>query len=238
MPNDILLLTENSEAVDLTRLLRECAPELTITHVATLDELLQACGEPVEGRRLVAFCTPVIVPSHILESQGGPSYNFHPGPPNYPGLFPACHAIMDRATRFGATAHIMTHEIDSGSIVGVEEVEISADIDRLHLEALSRHLVVSLFHRLARLLVDTGTPLPVLDVTWSGRVTTRQDFENLCELPADVGEEEFALRYRAVGEGPEHALYVNLHGRRFRLEHTAGDGRIYAGGRVVGTQED
>ena len=145
---------------------------------------------------------------------------------------------MDRATRFGATAHIMTKEIDSGAIVGVEEAEISADIDRLHFEALSRHLVVSLFHRLAPLLVNTRTPLPALDVSWSGRVTTRQDFENLCELPADVGEEEFALRYRAVGEGPEQALYINLHDRRFRLEHTAGDGRVYSGGRVVATQED
>lgn len=238
MPNDILLLTENSEAVDLTRVLRACAPELTVTHAATLAELNQACSEPVDGRRLVAFCTPVIVPSQILESQGGPSYNFHPGPPNYPGLFPACHAIMDRATRFGATAHVITKEIDSGAIVGVEEAEISADIDRLHLEALSRHLVVSLFHRLAPLLVNTRTPLPASDVSWSGRVTTRQDFENLCELPADVGEEEFALRYRAVGEGPEHALYINLHGRRFRLDNTAGDGRVYSGGRVLATQED
>ena len=238
MPNDILLLTENSEAVDLTRILRECAPGLTVTHAATLEELKLACAEPVPGRRLVAFCTPVIVPAGILGSSEGPAYNFHPGPPNYPGLYPACYAIMDGATRFGATAHVMTDEIDSGSIVGVEWAEISSDIDRLHLEALSRQLVVALFQRLAPHLADTYTPLPVTDVSWSGRATTRQDFEDLCELPPDVGAEDFALRYRAVGEGPEHALFVTLHGRRFRLEGMAGDGKVYAGGRVVGVHGD
>ena len=60
----------------------------------------------------------------------------------------------------------------------------------------------------------------------------------MCELPSDINEEEFALRYRAVGEGPEHALYVNFHGCRFRMENTTGDGRVYSGGRVVGEQED
>lgn len=205
---------------------------------ATLEELKLACAEPAPGRRLVAFCTPVIVPAGILESTDGLAYNFHPGPPNYPGLFPACHTIMDRAAKFGATAHVMTKEIDAGSIVGIEATEIPPDIDRLHLEALSRHLVVSLFQRLAPLLVDTETPLPLLDVAWSGRVTTRQDFKDLCELLSDINEEEFAFRYRAVGEGPEHALYVNFHGRRFRMENTAGDGRVYSGGRVVGEQED
>ena len=238
MPKDILLLTENSEAVELTRMLRGSAPDVTVTHAATPEELQLACAESVPGRRLVAFCTPVIVPVGILESLDGPSYNFHPGPPNYPGLFPACYAIMEGAAQFGATAHVMTEEIDSGAIVGTEWADIAPDIDRLHLEALSRQLVVALFQRLAPLLTDTDTPLSVTDVSWSGRVTTRQDFENLCELPPDVSAEGFALRYRAVGEGPEHALFVTLHGRRFRLESGAGDGRVYSGGRVIDAHGD
>ena len=140
---------------------------------------------------------------------------------------------MDGATRFGATAHVITDEIDAGAIVGVEWADIPPDVDRLHLEALSRQLVVALFERLASDLTSLGAPLPVLDVSWSGRATTRRDFEALCELSVDVDAEEFQRRYRAVGEGPEHALFVNLHGRRFRLESMAGDGKVYAGGRVV-----
>lgn len=233
MPNDLLLLTENSEAPDLVAILRDAAPDLPIIHAATLEELEQACAAPGPGRRLVAFCTPVIVPKAVLGSFDGPSYNFHPGPPNYPGLFPACYAIMDGAAQFGATAHVMTPEIDSGAIVGVDLAGIPTGIDRLHLEALSREMVVGLFRRLAPQLADVATPLPPLDIAWSGRVTTRQDFEDLCELPADISADDFALRYRAVGEGPEHALYVTLHGRRFRLESAVGDGRVYTGGRVT-----
>ncbi len=64
-------------------------------------------------------------------------------------------------------------------------------------------------------------------------MTTRQDFENLCEVLPDVSADEFHRRYRAVGEGHEHAMFVTLHGRRFLIENMPGDGKVYVGGQVV-----
>lgn len=233
MPKEIILLTDANEASALIPLLSKVAPDLTITLVQTLDELESACSTSHENRRLIAFCTPVIVPDTILSALDGPAYNFHPGPPNYPGLYPACFAIYDGASRFGATAHVMTSEIDAGSIVGVEWIEIPQTIDRLNLEALSHQLVVHLFHRMAPALATSDEPLAIIPESWSGRVTTRQDFENLCEVLPDVSADEFHRRYRAVGEGHEHAMFVTLHGRRFLLENMPGDGKVYVGGQVV-----
>jgi uncharacterized protein (DUF427 family) len=129
-------------------------------------------------------------------------------------------------------AHVMTDEIDAGSIVGVEWVKISPTIDRLNLEALSHQLVVQLFHRLATDLATSDEVLTILPDTWSARVTTRQDFETLCEGQPYVSENEFHRRHRSIGEGHEHAMFVTLHGRRFLIENMPGDGKVYVGGRL------
>jgi methionyl-tRNA formyltransferase len=233
MPTEIVLLTDANEASTLIPLLSDAAPKLSVVLVQTLDELQSACSTFHGSRRLIAFCTSVIVPDTVLSALNGPAYNFHPGPPNYPGLYPACFAIYDGANRFGATAHVMTGKIDSGPIVGVDWIEIPPTIDRLNLEALSHQLVVHLFQRMALALATSDEPLVVVPESWSGRVTTRQDFENLCEVLPDVSADEFHRRHRAVGEGHEHAMFVTLHGRRFLIENMPGDGKVYVGGQVV-----
>ena len=240
MPKEILLLTEAIEAPNLTLLLC-CFRRARRGCPSPLSRAWKSSRGPA-GRRSrvggwVSFCTPVIVPGAILDALDGPAYNFHPGPPTYPGLYPACFAIHDGATRFGATAHVMTREIDAGPIVGVEWADIPPAIDRLNLESLSHDLVMKLFRRLAPALAGSESPLAPLPVTWSGRPTTRRDFERLCEVPPDVGADEFRRRHRAVGEGPHHAMFVTLHGRRFRLENLPGDGKVYVGGQVIGEDD-
>ena len=238
MPKEILLLTEAIEAPTLIPLLSDARPGLTVTHVENLEQLNDACRTRVDGRRLIAFCTPVIIPGAVLNELDGPAYNFHPGPPSYPGLYPSCFAIYDGARRFGATAHVLTRAIDAGPIIDVEWAEIPPTIDRLNLEALSHQLVVNLFRKLVSALVNSEPPLAPLPVTWSGRPTSRRDFERLCEVPHDVSAYEFRRRHRAVGEGHEHAMFVFLHGRRFRIENLPGDGNVYMGGQIVSSDRN
>ena len=76
------------------------------------------------ARRLIAFCTSVIVPAEVLDAVMAPAYNFHPGPPTYPGSHVASFAIYDGADMFGATAHEMAAKVDSGPIVGVEWFQV------------------------------------------------------------------------------------------------------------------
>jgi hypothetical protein len=57
------------------------------------------------GARLIAFTTDVIVPPDILDHLGYGAYNFHPGPPHFPGWAPALFAIHRRATEFGLATH-------------------------------------------------------------------------------------------------------------------------------------
>ncbi|HEY9163372.1 MAG TPA: hypothetical protein VIN57_02085 [Magnetovibrio sp.] len=76
------------------------------------------------------------------------------------------------------------------------------------------------------------TPIMTLariDEVWGGHATTQADFNALCRLPENVSEQEFLRRYRAVGEGPDHALEIMVHGHRFCLDNQHHNPEILVG---------
>ena len=233
MTKQIVLLTPDEQAPDLITILRRHAPDAAITQAVDLDGLQRACRTLNTGDRLLAFATPVIVPADVLDALPGPAYNFHGGPPTYPGLFPASFAIYEGATMFGVTAHEMTADVDQGAIVAVDTFPIPTNVDQLNLEALSRKMLLALVDRLSSTLLETDGPLPTLDIAWAPHVRRMRDFEALCRLPENVDQAEFQRRYHAVAEGPFHALRIPVHGRWFRLETVPGDGHVYRGGQKV-----
>lgn len=235
-PSRILLLTPEEEAPELMQILRGPRPQLDIVPIHDKTQLLETKIQ--SGDRLISLFSPVIVPAQILAVLDGSAYNVHPGPPEYPGLFPAVHAIMSRAESFGATAHEMTTDIDSGPIVAFNKVEISPDIDRYNLESASRILALNLLESIADGLVNLDQPLAPLGITWGSKVYTKSDFDALCAVPPEIDAAAFALRLRAVGEGPYHRLRVSLHGRTFSLDPVADGGLFFKGGRSIGGTED
>jgi methionyl-tRNA formyltransferase len=127
MFDTIILLTGPVEETALTSVLRHHNPQLDIRAVESLAEM-ESFGPALLSRaRLIGFVTPVIVPLRILERLGFGAYNFHPGPPQYPGWVPSHFAIYDRVKYFGATAHLMIERVDAGPIVGVEMFGVAPD---------------------------------------------------------------------------------------------------------------
>lgn len=203
MPTEIVLLTGEAEGPALGDMLRACNPALTVHHVLTAEELADAAGRlDLAGHaRLIAFCTGVVVPPAVLAAFPGPAYNFHPGPPTFPGSHAAGFAIYEGARRFGATVHVMEDRVDEGAIVGVEWFDVPDDpkLRCDELEIMAYKALVGLFQKLARHLACDDAPLPPIGETWSGRKRTKKDVESLKDLPPDVSEEEVRLRFRAFG---------------------------------------
>jgi methionyl-tRNA formyltransferase len=95
MFDTVLLLTGPAEQEPLAAALKRHNPQLVVRPVRTRADL-----EPIEQRllqraRLIGFLTPIVVPERILSRLGFGAYNFHPGPPNYPGWLPAHFASYD-----------------------------------------------------------------------------------------------------------------------------------------------
>jgi methionyl-tRNA formyltransferase len=217
MLREIVLLTGAREAPHLSEYLRRQNPALVVTHVETRDDLTCAWHPARPAARLVAFCTSVVVPADLLTTFEGRAYNFHPGPPTYPGRHPASFAIYEGASRFGVTLHEMRRQVDSGPIVGVEWFDMPPNPRLSQLEGLSFEAAVRLFQRHGPALATSLAPLPHLTEGWSGWTSRQRDFDAKCELTMDIDANELDRRYRAFADGLTGTLSLSLHGHRFRI---------------------
>ena len=200
MPSEIILLTGDAEAPHLESILYRHNPGLKTIHARDRRELLDACPpDGANARRLIAFCTTVIVPEEVLNAAMPPAYNFHPGPPTYPGSHVASFAIYDGANMFGATAHEMVSKVDSGLIVGVEWFQVPDGLRFTDLEIKAFDALVRLFIQLAPHLALNDAPIERLDMGWAGKATTNTDYEQMRAIDETTSEAEIKRRFRAFG---------------------------------------
>ena len=217
MFDTIILLTGPVEQTTLGNLLRAHNPQLTVQPVATADDFAGLDAAILRRSRLVAFSTPVIVPSDILKRLGYGAYNFHPGPPHYPGWAPAHFALYEQAAEFGATAHVMTERVDSGPIVDVALFPIPAGINVLGLEGLAYAHLAQLFWRHSKALAIESEPLPERPLQWGLKKNSRRAYQAICQIPLDITKEELDHRLRVFG-GNHYGVAptIHLHGVQFR----------------------
>jgi methionyl-tRNA formyltransferase len=217
MFDTIILLTGPVEQVALASVLRGHNPQLTI-YPATSPEHLAALDPAVLSRaRLIAFSSAVIVPPRLLAALGCGAYNFHPGPPDYPGWAPAHFALYDGASTFGATVHRMAERVDSGPIIDVALFPIPADIGVTGLEGLAYAHLAKIYWQLARLLATEAAPLPAQPLSWGNRKNSRRAYQAICDIPLDISKQELERRMRVFG-GNHFGVSptIHLHGVEFR----------------------
>ncbi|MGQ9368589.1 formyltransferase family protein [Azospirillum sp. ST 5-10] len=217
----IVVLTEPRYTVVLLALIEHIDPRATVRFLTSAADLRAwfAAEPPAPSQpvRLIAFFTDVVVPPEVLDGIGGPAYNFHPGPPSYPGRYPLAMALYDGARRFGATLHVMTPRVDSGPIVGVVEFDVQEGADLDWLNARTYKAALRLFQHFGPALVRSPAPLPTLERAWSDRRSTARTRERLCEIPPDIAADELERRLRAFSLIEPRPFRMTLHGRRFRL---------------------
>lgn len=185
-------------------LLRRANPTLAISHCPDVDSLT-ACAKSATDKaassrpraRLIAFSTQVVAPRAILERLSYNAYNFHPGPPDYPGSKPSAFAIYEGARNFGVTLHRMAARVDSGEIVAVDRFPI-ADA------ASARDVAIEAYGRMARLaltaapaLAQVDRPLPPDGSVWRGVKRRMADYEALRVITPGLSQSEVARRFAA-----------------------------------------
>lgn len=219
MPAHIVLLCPPADGRHLATVLSLHNPRLGLTAVSTAAELDAAVAAAPPDTRLIAFFTGVVVPPAILARLSGPAYNFHPGPPAYPGKHPVAFALYDRAARYGATAHEMLARTDSGPIVGAVEFAVPEEASATWLRDQAYAATIRLFLLMAQTLATRDEPLAHVALSWGERRCSQRAFDAMRELPPTLERAEFERRVAAfntgTGDGPP---FVTLHGRRFVLE--------------------
>ena len=195
----IILLSGESEGPFLAAILMAYDRELVVDLVHTSEGLQAAMDGPLDGCRLVSFCSSVIVPGDLLQRLPGPAYNFHPGPPEYPGRYPAVFALYDGAQRFGVTVHEMAVKVDAGQIVSAEWFQIPDNCDLCKLEEMAFSVLADKFRTMSVHLATLERSIARMPYRWSGRKTSKSDCTALCRITPDLTPDEIARRKRACG---------------------------------------
>lgn len=146
---------------------------------------------------LISYLGPWIIPAEVLRRASRAAVNFHPGPPEYPGIGCTNFAIYEGARVYGVTAHHMAAQVDAGPIIQVERFPLhETDTVWSLTQRAYAHLAV-VFYEIADLIL-AGRPLPVSAERWSRAPLRRAELEALCRLTPDMSEEEIRRRVRAT----------------------------------------
>ena len=176
------------------------------------------------GDLIVSFRSYFILPTTLLDKAAVAAINFHPGPPEYPGWGGASWALMDEATHYGSTAHLMSPLVDEGPILRVDRFPIETHDNLLTLMRKSHDSLLELALGLVGELMSwTGLPshcpalTPTANEEWTGPAKRASDLEKLKRVPADISGSELERLVRAAHH-PDSPLYTEINGARFVLD--------------------
>ncbi len=127
---DLILAMRNEEAVHFTSILLQHRNDLNIVNVsssAQLQELAPALTPPC---RVISFSTFIIIKELLIKKLNGNCYNFHPGPPEYPGYDPIGLTLYEGHQIYKVTLHETWPEIDTGPIIDINFFDIPDSFER------------------------------------------------------------------------------------------------------------
>ena len=182
MFDTVILLAGAVEHALLSSVLHAHNAQLQVYPIFTAADLAVIEPEWLERARLVAFATPIAVPSDVLDRLGYGAYRFHPGSPHYPDTDAAQFAVGDGAGEFGATAHRITSRDAAGPIVDVETFAVPHGADHAVLEHLTRDPLLRMFWRLAGALATQSEPLVQRALRWGAKRETPSSVATTLEL--------------------------------------------------------
>lgn len=220
-PTCILLLNENeflaNAAEDYCSTLYEvlCAPR----NKRGLKKLPAEVHEAAASGRvdyIFNFLSAVKIPEDILNATKSLQVNFHPAPPEYPGVGCASYALFDQAETYGVVAHRMQKTYDSGEILKVFRFPISEGdyCDTLFDRALIYCL--PLFYEVCYALAKYGKLDPCGE-KWARKASTRKEFEQWMVIRPSDPEHVSKRKIRATQHSRFSGPYVEFLGKRFEL---------------------
>jgi hypothetical protein len=211
---NIIILTAYFYADTLDVIIKQNNPNLNIIIFEHPNEILLLPTILLSKSRLISFGSRFYVGAEILNKLGFAAYNFHPGPPNYPGWAPFNFALYDGVDQYGVTVHEMTETIDAGTIVGEKSFDVQKDTTLQELMDLTTENMYVLFNVLAFDFVHNSPLKPILGAQWSGTNNTRKLFTEKCKFTLDMSKDEFDRRIKSFGDGDGERLPFIIHNEK------------------------
>jgi methionyl-tRNA formyltransferase len=123
--------------------------------------------------------------------------------------------LYEDAKEYGVTCHHMAGKVDTGRIIKVRRFPVYPEdgVDELLTRTYENQM--ALFFEIAQIIAEGGE-LPTSTETWTRPPFSRNQFDELFKITADMSQEEIARRVRAISY-KHWQPYIELGG--FRFEH-------------------
>lgn len=164
---------------------------------------------------IISYMSPWIIPKEVLNTARLYAINFHPGPPEYPGIGCTNFALYDEVKEFGVTCHLMEAEVDSGRLISVKRFPIYNDSVETLTNRCYRYICIQ-FDEVVTEIFKNGK-LSFLNETWVKKPYTRKQLNALCELNLKMSEEEIRRRVKALYYPNMPGAYLKIGDMKFEF---------------------
>jgi methionyl-tRNA formyltransferase len=167
-----------------------------------------------QGDYILSYLSPFIIPKGLLDRAKAAAINFHPGPPEYPGIGCTNFALYNNETTYGVTCHHMAPRVDTGAIIAVRRFDILPDDSVL---SLTQRCYENLYNQFMDIIpkIIGAEDFPNSPETWTRLSYKRHELDALCRITPDMAADEIERRIRAVTFPGAPGAFVEIHGHRF-----------------------
>jgi methionyl-tRNA formyltransferase len=162
----------------------------------------------------ISYLSPWIVPKKVLQNTKIAAINFHPGPPEYPGIGCTNFAIYNQEKKFGITVHYMHEKVDTGTIIQVKRFPLFEKDTVWSLSQRCYAYIYTTFVGLFKLML-CAEPFPVSDEKWRRKAYTRVELNELCRITSDMTSREIQRRIKATTFPNMPGAFVEIGGEKF-----------------------
>ena len=167
---------------------------------------------------LISFLNSKYINKSVRKKIKINSFNFHPGPPEYPGFGCYNFALLDKTNYYGSTVHIINDKFDNGKILNVNKFKVS--YKKLNLEKLidmtHRNIIKQARHFINDIL---NKELKINGkFKWKKKAFTKKEFEIAREIKLNDSKTNILKKIKAFSYKNYENVYVNLKGFKFEFK--------------------
>ena len=167
---------------------------------------------------LISFLNSVYIDKSVRKKIKINSFNFHPGPPEYPGFGCYNFALLDKVNYYGSTIHIINDKFDNGKIINVKRFKIS--YKKINLEKLinkTHENIIKQAKEFINIILNKKLKNES-NLKWKKKAYTKKEFEIAREIKLNDSKEKVLNKIKAFSYKDYESIYINFKGLKFELK--------------------
>ena len=187
----------------------------TLTIYGKRGELFPQEAADWKGDIIISYLSQWIIPDKVLKKATMMAINFHPGPPDYPGIGCTNFAVYDGVSEYGVTCHHMLAKVDTGKIISVKRFPVYKTDTVFSITQRCYALILDQCFEIFDYIIQ-DKQLPQSDEFWTRKPFLRKELNRLCRITPDMPVEEISRRIKATNF-VKHWAFMQVGDNIFKL---------------------